>query len=187
MEDSELVKLARRVYAKHKAAFDFIFNHRPDSWSDTRESIVAHLSNDKRFVIDPTTSRSVNVRFLPAEWLQFNEMLSQGKGWKGGGSDQFLLWDIVPDTKREKARIQLILGPGDAAIRDRLTRAFRATGIYKHNPTPSWTTVLAKSWRAFDNEADAEQNARQLVSDISEMMLTDGPKILFAIQSASVG
>ena len=40
MEDSQLIALARRIYARHKFALDFIFDNRPDGWTDTRDKLL---------------------------------------------------------------------------------------------------------------------------------------------------
>ena len=72
MEDSELIRLARTVYVKHKAALDFIFENRPDHWSDAREFIVSGL---KMLPVIPEFSTLTFVRFYPTAWQSWKSWL----------------------------------------------------------------------------------------------------------------
>lgn len=189
MEDSELIQLARRLYAKHQAAFKFIFDHRPDTWSDTREILLEKLRKDSRFEVDASTSRSINIRFLPSAWSDWRESLSQGTGWKSAGTTQFMLCELTPSTNRDRARLQLVLGPGPSDARESIMTALRQSNIYKQNHTPSWTTVLTKPWRTLikDDQEDPQGSAKVLHADIDDFASNDVPKLIEALRTAFNG
>ena len=187
MEDSDLIGLARKIYIKHRDAFDFIFDHRPDAWSDTRENLLDLLSKHPSIVIDKSTKRTVVIRFVPESWSKWKVQLSQGIGWKGQESDQFLLCEIRPDTKRERARLQVVLGPGPKEIREAIILQIRQAGIYKYAHSPQWTTVLTKAWRQLQNEdglSNPEQNAKTILNDINEFLANESMNILTALDKA---
>jgi hypothetical protein len=186
MEDSELIGLARRIYLKHRRALDFIFDHRPDAWSEVREKLLAHLRKDERLVVDVSTDKRVLIRFRPLAWSAWDHLLSQGTGWTAQGSNQILLCEIKPDTKREKARIQLVLGPGPKEVRDPIFSAAQSQGIYKQAYYPLWISLLIKSWRPLQNESGTtpDQSAQSLLSDIDAFLANDSLRIEKAFDEA---
>lgn len=186
MEDSELIGLAQRIYAKHRPALDFIFEHRPDAWSETRERLLARLNEDERFTVDVSTEKRVIIRIRPRSWAAWEPFLSTGTGWAAQGSSQILLCEIKPDTKREKARLQLVLGPGPKDVRDAIFNAVQAHGIYKQGYYPVWTSLLIKTWRSLQNESGTipEQSAQNLFGDVEAFLLSDCPKIEQALSEA---
>jgi PD-(D/E)XK nuclease superfamily len=186
MEDSELISLARRIYAKHRPALDFIFEHRPDAWSEMRDRLVNQLRQDSRLIVDVSTEKRVLIRFRPKSWSKWDSYLSQGTGWVAQGSNQMLLCEVKPDTKRERARIQLVLGPGPKEMRDAIFSAVQSEGLYKQGYYPLWTSLLIKSWRSLQNESGTtpEQRAQSLWSDIDGFLANDCPRIEKALSEA---
>lgn len=188
MEDSELIQLARKIYVRHKPALDFIFDHRPDSWSDTRERVLALLSRESEIVIDKSTPKTINLHFYPKSWNQWAQQLSQGTGWKGGGSNQFLLCQLIPSTERDRCRFQVVLGPGPHEIRERIMSKLHEFGVYKPKHTPHWTTVYSKAWRALEEgqekKTDPEKSAIDLKKDIDEFLSAESIKIEKALAAA---
>jgi hypothetical protein len=186
MEDSELIGLARRIYAKHRPALDFIFDHRPDAWSETREKLLSLLSKDERLVVDRSTDKRVLIRFRPRSWSVWSSNLSTGTGWAAQGSDQIMLCEIKPDTKREKARVQMVLGPGPKEVREAIFSSMRSQGIYKQGFFQQWITLLIKPWRPLQNESGTipDQSAQALFSDIDAFFVSDSPRIEAALREA---
>ncbi len=187
MEDSELIALAQRIYAKHRNALEFVFMHRPDAWAGTRKAIINKLKASDQFDIDASTDRTIYVRCLPKSWSKWQDHLSLGSGWKTAGSDQFLLFEIRTDTSRERARVQLVLGPGAPEIRSAIVSQLLATGLYKSTVYPVWTTVMSKPWRNLsidEQEVDPEKNATALFADLEQLLLQHGATIETALTTA---
>jgi hypothetical protein len=183
MEDSELIRLARIVYTKHKAALDFIFDNRPDHWSDTRE-IVASLLKELPVVLEFSTLTFV--RFYPELWKPWAEYLSQGTGWKSGGCNQLVLCEIRPDTEKKRTRLQLVLGPGPAEIRNKLVEALKEVQVFTGKAYPSWTTLVAKPWRDLDSEGDIDpqKSAERLISDVKALLSDEAGRVVRALELA---
>jgi hypothetical protein len=186
MEDSDLIGLARRIYAKHRPALDFIFDHRPDAWSEARERLLVRLKQDERLIVDKSTDKRVLIRFRPKSWSIWGSSLSTGTGWAAQGSDQIMLCEIKPDTKREKARVQMVLGPGPKEVRDAIFAAVQSQGLYKQSYYPQWISLLIKSWRPLQNESGTipDQSAQVLLSDIDTFLANDCPRIEAALREA---
>jgi hypothetical protein len=183
MEDSELIRLARTVYAKHKAALDFIFDNRPDHWSDTREFVASLL---KELPVTLEFSTLTFVRFYPESWKPWAEYLSQGTGWKSGGCDQLMLCEIRPDTEKKRARVQLVLGPGPVETRNRLVETLKEVQVFTGKAYPSWTTLVAKPWRDLDSEgeSDPQKSAERLISDVNAFLSDEASRVARALELA---
>lgn len=182
MDESELIQLARKIYARHRSAFGFIFEHRPDAWSDAKVLMLEQLKSDVSLEVDPSTDRSVDVRWLPAAWGRWRGELQRGVGWKTAGSNAFMLCKLSPNKERNKAQLQLLLGPGPVDVREKLIEALRLAGVYRGNHSPKWTSVLKKPWRSLvaDDEnqaADPQEAARLLRQDIADLNGNEVPKI----------
>lgn len=186
MEDSELIGLARRIYLKHRPALDFIFDHRPDAWSETREKLLERLSKNQSLAIDPSTDRRVLIRFRPRSWSPWETYLSRGTGWAAQGSNQILLCEIKPNTKRENARIQMVLGPGPKDIRDAIFSSMKSGGVYSQGYYPLWTTLLVRPWRSLQNDAETnpQLSAQNLLKDIDSFLADDCPRVEMALSKA---
>lgn len=186
MEDSELIGLARRIYLKHRPALDFIFDHRPDAWSETREKLLSNLNQNERLTVDVSTEKRVLIRFRPRSWVAWESYLSRGTGWTAQGSNQILLCEIKPNAKRESARIQLVLGPGPKEIRDAIFSAAKSEGIYNQGYYPIWTTLLIKPWRPLQNETGTtpELGAQNLLKDIDAFLADDSLLVERALNKA---
>ncbi len=65
--DSEIAKLCRQIYRKHKTALDLIYEHRPDPQGETRD-LLAHLIQDTDGLIYKGRHRSLYIYFCPQEW-----------------------------------------------------------------------------------------------------------------------
>lgn len=183
MEDSELIRLARTVYAKHKTALDFIFENRPDHWSDARDLIISGL---KTLPVVLEFSTLTYIRFYPKAWQPWNDGLSQGTGWKSGGCDQLLLCEIKPDPERRKARFQLVLGPGPAPIREKLLEGLKETALFTGKAYPSWTTFVVKPWRDLGAEGDVDPQkvAERFIADVRLFLEEESKRVLNALEHA---
>lgn len=187
MEDSELIALARRIYAKHKAALDFIFESRPDGWIETRTQLLNLFSQHKEsLVVDRSTERTIWIRFYPHAWDRWEHHLSQGSGWKWAGSDQFMLCEVKPDKDRERARVEVVLGQSNNDERQRMITALSEVKAFEGKHGAKWTTLIRTPWRPLEKEGeyDPEENARVLFADITKFLEQESPTIERAMERA---
>lgn len=72
VEDKELKDLCKKIYFKHKEAFDLIFENKPDIYSDISDYIFNYLKeNEERFNITVWNDYSKNyIRFTPNELVE---------------------------------------------------------------------------------------------------------------------
>ena len=72
VEDKELKDLCKKIYFKHKEAFDLIFENKPDIYSDISDYIFNYLKeNEERFNITVWNEYSKNyIRFTPNELVE---------------------------------------------------------------------------------------------------------------------
>jgi PD-(D/E)XK nuclease superfamily protein len=186
MEDSELIALARRIYARHKAALDFIFDNRPDGWTETRQELLNLISKNPSLVVDPSTSRTIFIRLYPAAWTAWSNLLSRGTGWKFGGSDRLVLCEIKPDKERLQARMEIVLGPSEGDERQRIIAALREADAYKGAHGTKWTTIFKTPWRQLESEGeiDPHKNAKRLFNDVEDFLRDQCPTIETALSMA---
>ena len=86
VKDDELVRLARRVYQKHKVALDYVFEHRPDEQLELSDLAEEMVSSDDRIELIHKTKTSI--RFVPKKWKDIkvrepNSMDSEAKTERG--------------------------------------------------------------------------------------------------------
>ena len=112
MDEDELTQVARRIYAKHKVALDYIYEKRPDFQLAIKELLEKQVRQRDDLVLDLCTKSYV--RFAPSDWSGGKLML--GEGWTGSG--RMLLFEFKIFENR--IALALIIGPGDAQVRESL-------------------------------------------------------------------
>lgn len=117
--DEELRELARQLYERHKEAFDFIFESRPEpesllgvarSFLEAQPELISdrHGANILRFVPDTwSTVSDFNCCSLSAWTRTGRNLIFEIKGWSSGPYADRLI-------------ISLVSGPAPAEIRERL-------------------------------------------------------------------
>lgn len=112
VSESEIAKLCRQIYNRHKQALDLIFEHRPDLQWELAEFIkqLVEEVDTPRFVWDHTSKGYI--RFALAEWDGI-PVLQLGKGWTRSG--RMLMFEIqnTPDS----ITLRLVIGPGPDEVR----------------------------------------------------------------------
>jgi hypothetical protein len=91
MNESEVARIAQKIYHQHKRALDVIFEHRPDNLKLISDELQRLLrENEAKLGIIVEASTKSSVRFLPTVWdLPQN---SKGKSW--GGSNRTVLFEV---------------------------------------------------------------------------------------------
>jgi hypothetical protein len=144
------------------------------------------LKGDQRILVDVSTEKRVLIRFRPKSWTTWDTLLTQGTGWNAQGSNQIMLCEIKPDTKRENARFQVVLGPGPKQPRDAIFAAIKSEGLYKQGYYPQWTTLINKAWRSLQNETATtpDEGAQSIMNDIEGFLANEGPRVEKALADA---
>lgn len=110
--DSEVQKLARQIYYKHKDALDLIVDAKPDIRNEVRDLIESVVKDYPD--LQPDISKKIFIRYCPIEWDQISD-LSKGHGWTETG--RMLLFEFRND---KTLSLHLVLGPGPANVRNRV-------------------------------------------------------------------
>lgn len=116
--DEHMRDLARRLYERHKEAFDFVFECRPEPeslLSVAKEVIQANAS------LLPDRDTKTIVRFMPASWtdvVAFNSCPMTE--WTRTGRN--LLWEVKNPTE-DRVSVALILGPAVPELRQKIYQA----------------------------------------------------------------
>ena len=79
VSESETAELCRKLYKRHKQAFDLIFEHKPDLQADLFETLRT-LVLDMRSELELDHSTKRNIRFAVKAWDQASHQLG-GSGW----------------------------------------------------------------------------------------------------------
>ncbi len=134
VEDSEIQKLCRKIYANHKTALDLIFEYKPDKQFDISNCLIDIIKVDANLISDD--SSKTYIRFIPKS-LDF--IPHKGQGWVK--SKRILVFEVYNSPDRVDAF--LIIGPGPQDIRQKLyditqgnLKLFRSTKLYS-----KWTAV----------------------------------------------
>jgi hypothetical protein len=113
VDDEKLKDLARRLYYRHKDAFEFVFRSRPDLLDPLKSVIEA---NDK-LVLDRGNPQMI--RFAPAAWAHFTALNACPKSeWTRTGRN--LLFEVKANKLTERVSVGLVLGPGEDTLRDHI-------------------------------------------------------------------
>ena len=134
MSESEIAKLCREIYRKHKDALDLIYLHIPDRQAAIKEVLEEMVSSTPGLLLDRSIKTEID--FIPKEWDV--PLLQKGSGWTQSG--RILLFAI--DNRPNKVRINLYIGPGPVDIRQKLLDIAQAN----HPPFRSAYRNLNQKW-----------------------------------------
>jgi|GEM_PF-377389 len=112
VEDSDLKETARQLYFRHKEAFDFIFESRPEP--DSSFEPLRELLAGEAFVLDRPGPRLI--RFALSDWANVSELNSCPND-KWTRTKRNLLFEIRAHRSSARVDIKLILGPSNNSFR----------------------------------------------------------------------
>jgi len=118
VSDSEIAELCQRIYGRHKRAIDLIYEHREGRQAAIKDVLLALIASTSHLTPDLSDNRYV--RFAHASWD--TPAMMSGRGWTPSG--RILLWQF--NNFPETLTLYLYVGPGPAAIRQRLIDTARA-------------------------------------------------------------
>lgn len=110
MEDTQLEKICREIYSKHRDALDLIFEYRPDSYSEVSDALQEYIRNRDDLFLDGSGKKYI--RFIPKSLN--TEAIKHGNG-KWTSSKNIILFEL--DNSNNKLSTSLVLGPGDEDFR----------------------------------------------------------------------
>jgi len=127
MPDAEIQELCGRIYRKHQAALDLIYEHRPDRQGEIADVLLKMIEADPAFTLDVSHKATV-IRFVPDSWKD-RPKLQQAQGWTK--TRRILLFEFFNSTSWVYANalaLALTLGPGDENVRRQIYEAAEKTG-----------------------------------------------------------
>ena len=112
MPDREIQELCTRIYRKHRAALDLIFEHRLDRQAEIRDALLEITRADPRLILDQSAKDLI--RFVPVSWER--PELCVAEGWTK--SKRLLLFEFFNSSRWNPSSlaIALTLGPGDEMV-----------------------------------------------------------------------
>jgi PD-(D/E)XK nuclease superfamily len=115
--DSEITRLCRQIYQKHKVALDLIYEHRPNIQAQIRPMVDGLIREHPRLELDK--NRRDNHKFGVTAWD--TPALLSAQGWTKSGRILLFVFHNYPSS----LDLQLFIGPGPEATRYRLLAMVR--------------------------------------------------------------
>lgn len=146
--DSEIARLCRQIYQKHKRAFDLIYEHRPDLQEEIRNVVEGLVEERPELDLNSGSGKS-KIKFSVRDWhASALRLLVWFEVWNYPGS----------------LEIKLFVGPGDEDTRRRLFEVVRKnpevfSGASKLGS--KWSNVFSRSWLKQDTYENADQVERE--------------------------
>jgi len=113
VDDKRLRSLARQLYERHREAFEFVFESRPEP-DDILEPLRELIEVDPAFESDRPSPR--RVRFVLSEWANHKELNSCPPN-KWTRTKRSLLFELQAHRSSPRININLILGPCEDVLR----------------------------------------------------------------------
>ena len=124
MPDREIQELCRRIYRKHQAALDLIFEHRTGRQAEIADALLEMIETDPEFTLD--VSNKTFIRFVPVSWDRPELQVAQGYTKTG----RLLLFEFFNSSQwnPNSLGLKLTLGPGDENVRRKIYEAAAKAG-----------------------------------------------------------
>jgi hypothetical protein len=179
VEDEKLNELVRQLYERHREAFDFVFEKRPQP-DDLLSKIKEALSNNSHLLEDRHSPSML--RFVPKEWSSKKEFNSCPED-RWTHTKRNLIFEVRANRDTDRVMVSLILGPTSPELRTALYEFATArpklfTGLVKPMGAKTSTIYLRELLSA---NAAAEMEPHEKHSTVeqkwSEFLSHDLPKL----------
>jgi hypothetical protein len=150
LTDERMEELARRLWAQHREALEYLADRRPDAASELFEMLLSDQSGLAKRLSELTghsllceKSTKTYVRFAVESWDKIPGFLT-GTGWPP--SPRLMLYEIYRDTKGG-VRCHFQLGPGDQQTRNFVFNALKSGGCAvggNWELYPKWRTLASQ-------------------------------------------
>ncbi len=124
MDNDEMAKLAKSIWAKHREALEALYDYRPDlqadimDWlKDNSDELVKAVRTTTNFSISPDTSSPRLLRYSVDDWQNLPRFNSGDTNWVATGS---LIVLELADWKNGRIRFSFVLGPGNVDLREQI-------------------------------------------------------------------
>jgi len=175
LADSDVARLSRQIYQKHKRALDLIYEHRPDPRGAIYDLLMQLISNTKSVIYKGKYQRTY-LYFCPEEW-------------DGPNPDHDLLLFVFHNHPGELSLFLEVVGWRDERLRRRLFETARRDGSPFNNllenprkglnPKLYRRTLLTSDSYEEDTEGDREEKIRK---QWAEFLEKDLPRIVAALK-----
>lgn len=153
MEESEIERLCRAIYEKHRRALDVLYEYRPDPVGLNRDVLIKCLEARPELVLDHSI-RSY-IRFIPHS---VDLLPRRGDGWTA--SKRMLLCELS-NGPNEGVTFKIVLGPGDKAIRDAVhSLVSNHPDVFnraKQQLYPKWWSFHTERWLTAKQYCESDQ------------------------------
>ncbi len=177
--DPDIVALSQQLYEKHKRAFDFVYEHRPDVRAQLRTVVEDLIREHPR--LKPDESRKDNIKFVVENWD--TPALLTAKGWTA--SRRILMFETWNNP--DSLNLRLYMGPGPDAIRQRLLDMVRSNPeifVEPRSLNSRWIPIFTR--QLLDREAyerpGQEERERMLRKGWEAFLEKDLPRIEAALK-----
>ena len=159
--NSEIEKICKEIYEKHKKALDLIFQYKPDIDLEIKETLESIIKKQNKLKLDDCSKNYI--RFTTQELDKL--ILKNGEGWTS--TKRIFLFEIV--NAENKLYIKVIIGPGDNMIREQLIEIAKSNkDIYNRGskkPGSKWYTIHKKDLL---NKNNFKESDTQTILEIVE-------------------
>ena len=176
MKDEKLRELCEKIYFKHKAALDLIYEYRPDIISE----IGTFLKNELKSIDEIKESQHNKriVRFSDMNLRQINSMYKEEVGnWTNDKS--IILHEFKINDKN--VRMVTVVGPSiDSQSREQLIRHYISKTNDKIKNFKKWTTLLSTNLVKYDENDTPEDVQKKLSENLHKKISKHMEKISVA-------
>lgn len=180
----KLNDLALKVYLTHRAAFDFIFENRPDPASQ----LYPYFESALRAEGFSIGSRNKGfIRFSSEKLLK--AFPRNGQGWP---EKEPFLFEIDYFWNKTYAVMKAVIAPGDEALRAKLLEAVSSglsPSIFRKPTGKQWLVFYIKKFRPFNAEEIANEEESEIKKRIAKIVSdskVDAMAILHALETVVI-
>ena len=176
--NSEVERICREIYKKHKPALDLIFQYKPDIQLEISEHLQKKIISTDRIISDGPSGK-VYIRFTNEYFDNLIEKKSEG--WTK--SHRILLFEF--QNYDERLNLHLIIGPGPDDIRNKIfdichkdPSLFRPT---QKILATKWQTVYQKKFlikKDYENFSTMDDLEKTIGKKWDDFLSNDLPKII---------
>jgi hypothetical protein len=176
--NSEVERICREIYKKHKPALDLIFQYKPDIQLEISEHLQKKIISTDRIISDGPSGK-VYIRFTNEYFDNLIEKNSDG--WTK--SHRILLFEF--QNYEDRLNLHLIIGPGPDDLRNKIFDiCYKDPSLFR--PTQKilatkWQTVYQKKFlikKDYENFSTMDDLEKTIGKKWDDFLSNDLPKII---------
>ena len=183
MEESEIQKICKDIYKKHKHALDLIYQYKPDELMNIKEILVDYINRNIDLILEDTNK--AYIRFIPKA---MDIIPKAGEAWLK--SNRILVFELRNYSSGLK--LNLLIGPGDDVVRDKLYDfMYGRTKVYNRSNkklSKKWFSVFSKDvLSAKDREDMDDMELEKVIKERMDRLINnDVSRIIEDIQKINI-